>query len=102
MDNLDNGRYLVHETLKFGFIPFSFKYPATVEKNEKDKRVIIRATVFRVTKIEMHFDLKEDGQYTSIEEKIQFRTFFPVKPIMASVFRKQHNRLFKNIESVEV
>lgn len=25
--------YLVHETLRFGFIPFSFKYPLIIEKD---------------------------------------------------------------------
>jgi carbon monoxide dehydrogenase subunit G len=32
IDNTSNKNYLVDETLKFGFIPFSFTYPVTFEK----------------------------------------------------------------------
>jgi len=90
--------YLVHETLKFGFIPFSFTYPVTIEKNTIDKVVVIRASVFKLTKIEMKFVLKTDNDYTIIEEDIQFKSVLPIKFIMQSIFRKQHNQLFKNIE----
>ncbi len=98
IDNIEHETYLVHETLTFGFIPFSFTYRATVEKNEEEKSVIIRATVFRLTKIEMKFTLITDLAYTIIKEQILFDTMAPVKPIMAKIFRKQHTELFKNIE----
>ena len=98
IDKTGNETYIVHETLKFGFIPFSFTYPATIEKNILDKTVIIRATVFKLTKIEMKFDLKADDNYTFIEEEIHFKSPLPVKSIMENIFRKQHKQLFKNIE----
>ena len=98
IDNTGNESYLVHETLKMGFISFSFKYPATIEKNYIEKVVIIRATVMRLTKIEMKFILKTDNDYTLIEENIQFKLPLPVKFIMQGIFKKQHNQLFKNIE----
>ena len=92
--------YLVYETLKFGFIPFSFTYPVTIEKNTIDKVVVIRATVMKMTKIEMKFVLKTDNDHTIIEENIQFRSPLPIKFIMQSIFRKQHKQLFKNIELI--
>jgi carbon monoxide dehydrogenase subunit G len=98
IDNAGNENYLVHETLKLGFIPFSFTYPATIEKNSLEKTVIIRATVFKLTKIEMKFVLKEDSDYTCIEEEIDFKSPLPVKFIMQRIFKTQHNQLFKNIE----
>jgi carbon monoxide dehydrogenase subunit G len=98
IDNTGKESYLVHETLKFGFIPFSFTYPVTIENSISDKIVVIRATVFKLTKIEMKFVLKADNGYTIIDEEIQFKLPLPVKFIMESVFKKQHDQLFKNIE----
>ena len=98
MDNTGKESYLVHETLKFGFTSFSFTYPVTIEKSISDKKVTIRATVFKLTKIEMQFILKTDNDFTIIEEEINFKSSLPVKFIMQSIFKKQHNHLFKNIE----
>ena len=89
----------MYETLKFGFVPFSFTYPATVEKNTTDKKVTIRASVFRLTKIEMIFALKAESECTIIDEEIHFRSPLPVKFIMKKVFRQQHEKLFKNIDA---
>jgi carbon monoxide dehydrogenase subunit G len=90
--------YLVYETLKFGFIPFSFKYPVTIESMQGDKVVIIRATVMKLTKIEMTFVLNGDKDFTVVEENIQFKSPLPVNSIMQNIFKKQHGQLFKNIE----
>jgi carbon monoxide dehydrogenase subunit G len=102
IEKIGNDSYLVYEMLKIGLIPFAFTYPATIEKNGADKVVIIRATVFKLTKIEMTFILKADNDYTVIEEHIQFKSPLPLKLIMQSVFRKQHHQLFKNIEMKEI
>lgn len=98
IDDMGDDRYLVHETLKFGFIPFSFTYPVTIEKSTPDKTVTIRATVFKLTKIEMNFALKADNDFTIIDEEILFKSPLPINFIMESVFKKQHSQLFKNIE----
>ena len=98
IENTSDKSYLVHETLKFGFIPFSFTYPVTIENSTTDKIVVIRATVFKLTKIEMKFVLKADNGHTIIDEEIQIKSSLPVKFIMESIFKKQHDQLFKNIE----
>jgi hypothetical protein len=46
----------------------------------------------------MKFVLKADIDHTIIDEEIQFKSPLPVKFIMKSIFRKQHDQLFKNIE----
>jgi len=89
--------YLVHETLKIGVIPFPFTYPVTIEKSIINKVVIIRATVFKFNKIEMKFSLKEDSDYTIIEEEIEFKSPLPVTFVMEKIFKKQHRQLFENI-----
>ena len=98
IENLRNGNYLVHETLKFGFILFSFTYPVTIEKSLLNKTVTIRATVFKLTKIEIKFVLKAVIDNTIIDEEILFKSPLPIKFIMEGIFKKQHNQLFKNIE----
>jgi carbon monoxide dehydrogenase subunit G len=94
-----NDSYLVYETLKVGFIPFSFTYPVSIESKPLDKVVIMRATVMKFTKIEMTFVLKADSGFTVVEENLQFKSPLPVKSIMQSIFKKQHGQLFKNIEN---
>lgn len=94
----NNGSYRVHETLKFGFFPFSFTYPVTVEKNSAEKLVNISATVFKITKIQIKFKLIADGDYTVIKENIDFKSPLPIAFLMERIFRKQHSQLFKNIE----
>jgi carbon monoxide dehydrogenase subunit G len=98
IENTSEKNYLVHETLHFGFVPFSFTYPVKIEYSKPGKTVVIRAIVFKLTKIEMKFVLKEDNGHTIIQEEIQIKSPLPVKFIMESIFRKQHNQLFKNIE----
>ncbi|MBL7884470.1 MAG: hypothetical protein JNL69_10410 [Bacteroidia bacterium] len=98
IDDKGNNNYLVHETLKLGFIPFSFTYPVTIEISDLNKRIFYRATVFKFTTVEMKFELKSNNGFTIVEEDIQFKSIFPVKFIMQKIFKKQHTQLFKNIE----
>ncbi len=101
INSLGNNNYLVHETLKIGFIPISFTYPVNIVQNKIAKNVIIKATVMKVNKIEMIFNLHTKNQSTIIEEFITFKTFFAIKPIMQSIFKKQHLQLFKNLDLAE-
>lgn len=98
IDTFENDSYLVYETLKLAFMPISFKYPVTIEKSTAHKSVLMKATVFKWTKIEIKFVLKSDGEYTTIDENIEFKSKLPVQFILKKIFRKQHNQLFKNIE----
>ena len=96
--NTGDNSYLIHETLKFESIPFSFSYPVTIEKHLGDKIVIIRATVMKLTKIEMKFVLEAEKDFTIVKENIQFKSLLPVKFIMRKILKKQHSQFFKNIE----
>jgi carbon monoxide dehydrogenase subunit G len=101
IDSKGDESYLVHETLRLGYIPFSFTYPVKIEKDVLRRTVIIRAVVFKLTKIEMKFALRAENGHTVIEEEINFRSPLPVKFIMQGIFKKQHAQLFKNIEMKE-
>lgn len=101
MDDLGKNHYLVHETLKLGFVPISFTYLAKIDSNFEDKTVIIQATVMKFTKITMTFRLRAKAGFSEIEETIVFKSPFPIKSIMQNIFRKQHRQLFKNMEQAE-
>ena len=93
-------QYKVYETLRLGFLPFSFTYPATVHFNRQGYRVLITATVFGMTKVEMSFVLKPEGDVTRVEENIHFSSPLPVKSSMRNVFRKQHTLFFDTLNSL--
>lgn len=97
IDHITDESYTVHERLRVGFIPFSFTYPVTIEKDRLNNIVIIRAIVFKLTRIDIKFILKEENDYTVIDEEITFKSPLPITFIMEKIFRKQHSLLFKNM-----
>jgi carbon monoxide dehydrogenase subunit G len=99
IEHLSENNYLVYERLMFGFIPFSFTYPVAIEQNWGEKKVTIRTTVMRLTKIEMAFELSAVENSAVVHETKTFESPLPIKNIMANVFRKQHTLLFENIEA---
>jgi len=100
IDDRGNGDYLVHETLKLVFVPLSFTYPVTISGNSKDKTILIKATVMKITKIEMSFKIVGGEGFSTVDESIQFTSPLPVKNSMQNIFRKQHALLFKNISEL--
>ncbi len=100
MEPLGNNTYRVYETLKMmGFIPIPFIYRASIEGNDKDQRIVMRATIMKLTKIEINFIIKSEGEGSIVEENIHFASLFPIKMLLRKIFEKQHNLLFKNIET---
>lgn len=100
INDLGENNYKAFETLKFGFIPFSFTYPVTIASNFKERSIVIKATVMKLNKIEMVFKITVDDGITIVDESIHFETIFPIKSLMKSIFTKQHNILFKNIDQL--
>lgn len=100
IDKTGENKFLVHETLKLGFIPFSFTYPVTIESDVANKTVSIKATVMKMTHIEMNFSIRQEGDISIVEEIITFKSILPVKTFMAKIFREQHTLLFQNMDQV--
>ena len=97
IDKTDANSYLVHETLKFGSIPISFTYPVKIEQDYTSKKVTFKVKVMKINQIKMDFTLTEQEGTTLINETITFKTFLPIKPMMAKIFKAQHERLFENM-----
>lgn len=101
IDEKSTDNYLIYETLKLGFIPFSFTYPVHITKNESKKYVEMNATVMGLTKIKMEFQLSaESKDIIVINETITITSILPLSAIMNRIFKKQHNQLFKNMEAL--
>ena len=100
IDALGDQHYLVYERLKVGFIPYSFRYPVTIESDADKRTVIIKATVMNRVHIEMRYAIRPDGPSSIVEEEIKFRTILPVKAMMGPIFKKQHQLLFKHIDQL--
>lgn len=97
---LEEGKYMIFERLKCGFFFFSFSYPATIESNYAAKKITMKAVVMKLAVIEMCFSIKEMKNYSLVTEEIKFETVLPIQAILKKIFRKQHVRLFKNIENI--
>jgi carbon monoxide dehydrogenase subunit G len=97
IDNIRNNEYLVHETLKFGWVPISFTYPVTIKENQIDNVIIIDAIILSIVKMNMTFTLKSEGSSTIVYERIIIKSFLPVKSRIRSIVKKQHVMLFKNM-----
>ena len=100
IENTGINSYLIYETLKFGFIPISFKYPVSIEVNRLEQLVVYRAVVMKIAQIEMRFMAKQKDGHTQVVENIIFKSLLPIKPMMQIIFKKQHSQLFKNIENL--
>ncbi len=100
IDKKGENKFLVHETLKLGFIPYSFTYPVMIESNLVNKTVTIKASVMKMTHIEMNFSIRQEGDVSIVEERITFKSILPVKTFMEKIFREQHTLLFQNMDCV--
>jgi len=100
MQKIGNNNYKVYETLKFGFIPYSFTYAATVESDLPNRLVMMKAVVMGFNKINICFKITEAMGQTIVHEEVSFKTLLPIKGMMRKVFREQHALLFKNLEGL--
>lgn len=99
IENIGNGNFKVFETLKIGFIPISFTYPVIIKSDLNTNHVEMKATVMKMNKVAMSFQLKVVDGLTIIEEEIKFNTFYPFTLILENIFKTQHKQLFENIEN---
>ncbi|MGC4023185.1 MAG: hypothetical protein QM734_15200 [Cyclobacteriaceae bacterium] len=98
IDHLHTNHYLVHETLRVAFIPFSFTYPVTIDYSLENKEINMKAVVMKLTTIEMNFKLSSENNLTIVDEEIIFKSPLPIRSMLEKTFQKQHKLLFENIE----
>lgn len=100
MKPLPNGGYMVFEKLKIAFVNINFTYPCTIESNKIDKTITMKAVVKKLMHIHIVFKLSTQNNQTIVDEIVTFKSPLPVSLIMEGVFKKQHNKLFQNIENM--
>ncbi len=93
----DNDHYLVFETLKMGPIPVSFTYPVVIRHNISKYFVHMQAVIFKMTTVEMSFNLFEENGITVIEENIHIKSLPLLNSMTLGVIKTQHQILFDNI-----
>jgi carbon monoxide dehydrogenase subunit G len=95
---LGENRYKIYEKLKLLLVPMDVTYIVLLEEDRKNLRVSYSTTVKKVVRINMRFDISGDSQSCIVNEVVNFDSFLPLKPVMRSIFRKQHQQLFLNID----
>lgn len=101
IESIGNNNFKVSETLTVGFIPISFTYPITINHDWENKKITMNAVVMKITYVELIFTIKEEEGHTKVDETITIKTLFLLKPFIKSIFKKQHEQLFKNIENLK-
>ena len=81
-------------------MPFSFTYLVSMESIGVQNKVVMRATIMKVTRIVMTFTVEDTLTGCVVEESISFKSILPVKLLRKLIFRKQHTELFRKIEQV--
>lgn len=101
IESKGGNQFLVFETLKFGFIPYSFTYPVTIESNKEKNEVQMKAIVMKMHKVGMTFNIRQENNHSIVEEEISFRSPLPIKSMMSRIFKKQHEQFFKNMNELK-
>jgi hypothetical protein len=100
MKYLGDNKYQMFETLKLGVSPISSSYTAFIETCSEAKQVAMTATVMKMNTIKMVFDIIEIPGCAVVKETISIKTKWPVKFTIGQIVKKQHTRLFKNINTL--
>lgn len=99
MVSTGENQYMAFERLKMGPIPFSFSYPTVVHHNLTKGVIHMQAVILKMTTMEMSFTFSAQNGITTIEEDIQIKSIWPLKPLIFGIVKTQHAKLFKNIEA---
>jgi hypothetical protein len=66
--------------------------------NDKEKTVQMVSNIFGLVDLRLDFIIVPTAEGNHLEEKVYFKAKVPVLGLMKLVFRKQHKKLFQNIE----
>lgn len=100
IEPLGGDRYRVHETVRFGPIPYSFTYPVQLTVDPASKRVRMQARIQGMTSMDMHFEVSPQGGGSLITETVGIRSPLPIKGSLQRLLREQHTQLFRNIDAL--
>jgi len=98
MVSTGTNQFMAFETMNMGPIPFSFSYPTVVHHNLTKGVIEMQAVIFKMTTMEISFNLSAQNGVTTIEEDIQIKSIWPLKSLIFGLVKTQHAKLFKNIE----
>lgn len=94
--------YVVHETMKAGIFPISFRYQAIIVPILQNREVLINATIAKFNRIEMRFSLFPEDYGVRVVERVEFFSPLPIAGILQRIFRQQHAIFFANMEKLNL
>jgi hypothetical protein len=97
MELIDNEQFIVYEKTSILGIPYSFTYPARIQK-KGDYEVEIYAFIQKMIHVTMLFRIVPQPGGCQLMERIDVKPAFPFKWIMEPVLTKYHKLLFEKIE----
>lgn len=92
------GSFIINEELRFAGIPFRFSYPVSISADPENFSVNMKAKVMHLVNTEITFSLTNETTSCYVTEKIIFNSLLPNVFLLKRVFKKQHSKLFRNIE----
>lgn len=101
IDALGGDQFRVHETVRFGLIPYSFTYRVERTMDPALPSVRMRATIQGMTTLDMEFMVVPNGSGSLITETVEIRSALPIKGYLRRLLREQHTQLFRNIDALD-
>jgi len=100
MTPVRSGHYRVRERVARGPLPLHFSYPAWMTPDRESRTLGIQVRIWRMVRVHMEFRVIPDGPTRcEVEEDVVIRSFLPVHRTLQGVFREEHARLFRTLES---
>jgi len=93
-------RYQVHETVRFGPIPYSFTYLVELTVDHALSSIRIQATIRGMTTMDMRFMVAPKGNGSEITETVEIHSPLPIKGYLLRLLSEQHAQLFRNIDTL--
>lgn len=101
VDEFGNRKYLFYETHKLGPIRYTCSYPVSIELSNRNRTITMRAAINKYIRINFIFVIVDAVDYSVIEETVEYESIIPLKPIFFYLLKKQHQKLFLNINDLE-
>jgi carbon monoxide dehydrogenase subunit G len=98
-EQLGESEYVCFEKIKFGFIPFDFKYKVYLKNSIVNNYIEMDSPIRKGVHLQLKFSLTTINNKTEITETILIKANFIVRMIFQNIIRKVHKQLFTNIEN---
>ena len=97
---LGGNAYLLYERIAIGPVSVPFTYPARFTGSASCQSVTMQATIFKLVRVELLFEIGEANGQTVVEETVWFHSVLPLAWAIKPIFRQQHKAMFAKLEMI--